>query len=248
MQRSQRVSDDGTVPGYLRTHPVTTERIADAQNKRGAAVRSIRTARNSISCARSCAGGQRRAQDTVTPSRSAERSATPTKPPPAMGWQRAGRARRVWPPPRLVARATGTSSPMVWLRARAPGEQRCRGRGRCSRQACALSDFAGAALCAGRGCRTPAQRAGDRASNAGAQLPGDPRLRALQSRLYAAPQASVCCSTRQASTLRVAGQPARSHRAAAASPRRGRRRLLPARWSTRASRELRAQHSAEGKR
>ncbi|HXM81070.1 MAG TPA: M48 family metalloprotease [Burkholderiales bacterium] len=33
MQRSTRVSDDGTVPGYLRTHPVTTERIADAQNK-----------------------------------------------------------------------------------------------------------------------------------------------------------------------------------------------------------------------
>jgi len=33
MQRSQRVSDDGTLPGYLRTHPVTTERIADAQNK-----------------------------------------------------------------------------------------------------------------------------------------------------------------------------------------------------------------------
>jgi predicted Zn-dependent protease len=33
MQRAQRVADDGTVPGYLRTHPVTTERIADAQNK-----------------------------------------------------------------------------------------------------------------------------------------------------------------------------------------------------------------------
>ena len=33
MQRSQRVADDGTLPGYLRTHPVTTERIADAQNK-----------------------------------------------------------------------------------------------------------------------------------------------------------------------------------------------------------------------
>jgi predicted Zn-dependent protease len=33
MQRSQRVSDDGTVPGYLRTHPITVERIADAQNK-----------------------------------------------------------------------------------------------------------------------------------------------------------------------------------------------------------------------
>lgn len=33
MQRSQRVVDDGTLPGYLRTHPVSTERIADAQNK-----------------------------------------------------------------------------------------------------------------------------------------------------------------------------------------------------------------------
>src|ERR1044071_5979701 len=33
MQRSQRVSDDGTLPGYLRTRPVTTERIADAQNR-----------------------------------------------------------------------------------------------------------------------------------------------------------------------------------------------------------------------
>src|SRR5712691_7112150 len=33
MQRSTRVSDDGSIPGYLRTHPVTTERIADAQNR-----------------------------------------------------------------------------------------------------------------------------------------------------------------------------------------------------------------------
>jgi predicted Zn-dependent protease len=33
MQRSQRVVDDGTLPGYLRTHPISTERIADAQNK-----------------------------------------------------------------------------------------------------------------------------------------------------------------------------------------------------------------------
>jgi predicted Zn-dependent protease len=33
MQRAMRVSDDGTVPGYLRTHPVTIDRIADAQNK-----------------------------------------------------------------------------------------------------------------------------------------------------------------------------------------------------------------------
>ena len=33
MQRGMRVADDGTVPGYLRTHPITTERIADAQNR-----------------------------------------------------------------------------------------------------------------------------------------------------------------------------------------------------------------------
>jgi predicted Zn-dependent protease len=33
MQRGTRLADDGTVPGYLRTHPVTTERIADAQNR-----------------------------------------------------------------------------------------------------------------------------------------------------------------------------------------------------------------------
>jgi beta-barrel assembly-enhancing protease len=33
MQRGSRLADDGTLPGYLRTHPVTTERIADAQNR-----------------------------------------------------------------------------------------------------------------------------------------------------------------------------------------------------------------------
>ncbi len=33
MQRYARVLDSGAVPGYLRSHPVTTERIADAQNR-----------------------------------------------------------------------------------------------------------------------------------------------------------------------------------------------------------------------
>jgi beta-barrel assembly-enhancing protease len=33
MQRGSRLADDGTLPGYLRTHPITTERIADAQNR-----------------------------------------------------------------------------------------------------------------------------------------------------------------------------------------------------------------------
>jgi predicted Zn-dependent protease len=33
MQRSMRVSEDSTVPSYLRSHPVTFERIADAQNR-----------------------------------------------------------------------------------------------------------------------------------------------------------------------------------------------------------------------
>jgi predicted Zn-dependent protease len=36
LQRTTRASDDGSVPGYLRSHPVTTERIADAQNKSAA--------------------------------------------------------------------------------------------------------------------------------------------------------------------------------------------------------------------
>ena len=30
---ASRIADDGSVPGYLRTHPMTTERIADAQNR-----------------------------------------------------------------------------------------------------------------------------------------------------------------------------------------------------------------------
>ncbi|HEV7476685.1 MAG TPA: M48 family metalloprotease [Burkholderiales bacterium] len=33
MQRVARISDDGTMPGYLRTHPLTGDRIADAQNR-----------------------------------------------------------------------------------------------------------------------------------------------------------------------------------------------------------------------
>jgi predicted Zn-dependent protease len=33
MQRGMRLADDGSVPGYFRTHPITTERIADAQNR-----------------------------------------------------------------------------------------------------------------------------------------------------------------------------------------------------------------------
>ena len=33
MQRYSRLGDDGAVPSYLRTHPMTTERIADAQGR-----------------------------------------------------------------------------------------------------------------------------------------------------------------------------------------------------------------------
>jgi predicted Zn-dependent protease len=36
MQRGARAMDDGSMPGYLRTHPITTERIADAQNRAAA--------------------------------------------------------------------------------------------------------------------------------------------------------------------------------------------------------------------
>jgi len=37
MQKGARVGDDGSVPGYLRTHPLTTERIANAQNRAASA-------------------------------------------------------------------------------------------------------------------------------------------------------------------------------------------------------------------
>ncbi|MBI1942429.1 MAG: M48 family metallopeptidase [Betaproteobacteria bacterium] len=36
MQRHARVMDDGTFPGYLRTHPLTTERITDAESRAAA--------------------------------------------------------------------------------------------------------------------------------------------------------------------------------------------------------------------
>ncbi len=36
MQRQARVADDGTLPSYLRTHPMTTERIADAGSRAAA--------------------------------------------------------------------------------------------------------------------------------------------------------------------------------------------------------------------
>lgn len=33
LQRLTRISDDGTAPGYLRSHPLTADRVADAQNR-----------------------------------------------------------------------------------------------------------------------------------------------------------------------------------------------------------------------
>ena len=33
LQRFTRVSDDGSAPGYLRSHPLTADRVADAQNR-----------------------------------------------------------------------------------------------------------------------------------------------------------------------------------------------------------------------
>jgi beta-barrel assembly-enhancing protease len=36
LQRSMRLAEDATMPGWLRDHPMTTERIADAQNKAAA--------------------------------------------------------------------------------------------------------------------------------------------------------------------------------------------------------------------
>ena len=36
LQRATRVSEDSTVPSYMRTHPITTERIVDAENRAAA--------------------------------------------------------------------------------------------------------------------------------------------------------------------------------------------------------------------
>jgi beta-barrel assembly-enhancing protease len=46
MQRFSRLVDSGVVPGYLRSHPVTTERISDAQNRAEGA--SFRQAADSL--------------------------------------------------------------------------------------------------------------------------------------------------------------------------------------------------------
>lgn len=47
LQRSSSLNDLGVVPGYLRTHPVTVERIADAHTRAGTA-RDFKLARESV--------------------------------------------------------------------------------------------------------------------------------------------------------------------------------------------------------
>jgi predicted Zn-dependent protease len=196
LQRSQRVGDDGTVPGYLRTHPVTTERIADAQNRVAALPYKQTPDSVEFHLVRAklrAEGGD--AQDTVTLFQSAVNDRRYANEAAARyglvsALLRARRAKAA-DAEMTKLRATGVSSPMVdALEARV-------------RQA--NNDPAGAekVLAQARG-RYPTSRAllyaqvevlqdasrHDKAiallNDAVRNSPGDPRLRALQSRSYAA--------------------------------------------------------------
>ena len=196
MQRSQRVSDDGTLPGYLRTHPVTTERIADAQNRTAALPYKQHPDSVEFHLIRAklrSEGGD--AQDTVTLfERAVSEKRYANEAAARYGLVSALlRARRAQAASAEMAklRATGASSPMVdALEARV-------------RQA--NNDVAGAEkVLAQARSRYPASRPllyaqvavqqdASRHEQAIAALnqavrdsPGDPRLRALQSRSYAA--------------------------------------------------------------
>jgi len=196
MQRSQRVSDDGTMPGYLRTHPVTTERIADAQNR----VAALPYKQTPDSVEFHLVGAKLRAeggdaQDTVT---LFERAVNEKRYANEAG-ARYGlvsallRARRAKAADAEMAklRAVGVSSPMVdALEARVrQANNDLAGAEKVLTQARARYPTSRALLYAQAGVLQDASRH-DQAiallNEAVRNSPGDPRLRALQSRSYAA--------------------------------------------------------------
>jgi beta-barrel assembly-enhancing protease len=196
MQRSQRVSDDGTVPGYLRTHPVTTERIADAQNRVAALPYKQTPDSVEFHLVRAklrAEGGD--AQDTVT---LFERAVNEKRYANEAG-ARYGlvsallRARRAKAADAEMAklRAVGVSSPMVEaLEARVrQANNDLAGAEKVLAQARARYPTSRALLYAQVGVLQDASR-NDQAiallNEAVRNSPGDARLRALQSRSYAA--------------------------------------------------------------
>jgi predicted Zn-dependent protease len=196
MQRSQRVSDDGTLPGYLRTHPVTTERIADAQN-RVSALPYKQTPDSAefhlIRAKLRAEGGD--AQDTVTlferavnEKRYANEAAARYGLVSALLRARRAKAADV---EMAKLRATGVSSPMIdALEARVrQANNDVAGAEKVLAQARTRYPTSRALLYAQVGVLQDASR-NDRAiallNDAVRNAPGDPRLRALQSRSYAA--------------------------------------------------------------
>jgi len=196
MQRSQRVSDDGTLPGYLRTHPVTTERIADAQN-RVSALPYKQTPDSAefhlIRAKLRAEGGD--AQDTVTlferavnEKRYANEAAARYGLVSALLRARRAKAADV---EMAKLRATAVSSPMIdALEARVrQANNDVAGAEKVLAQARTRYPTSRALLYAQVGVLQDASR-NDRAiallNDAVRNAPGDPRLRALQSRSYAA--------------------------------------------------------------
>ena len=196
MQRSQRVSDDGTLPGYLRTHPVTTERIADAQNRVSALPYKQTPDSAEFHLVRAklrAEGGD--AQDTVTlferavnEKRYANEAAARYGLVSALLRARRAKAADV---EMAKLRATAVSSPMIdALEARVrQANNDVAGAEKVLAQARTRYPTSRALLYAQVGVLQDASR-NDRAiallNDAVRNSPGDPRLRALQSRSYAA--------------------------------------------------------------
>jgi len=196
MQRSQRVSDDGTLPGYLRTHPVTTERIADAQNRVSALPYKQTPDSAEFHLVRAklrAEGGD--AQDTVTlferavnEKRYANEAAARYGLVSALLRARRAKAADV---EMAKLRATAVSSPMIdALEARVrQANNDVAGAEKVLAQARTRYPTSRALLYAQVGVLQDASR-NDRAiallNDAVRNAPGDPRLRALQSRSYAA--------------------------------------------------------------
>ena len=249
MQRGSRLADDGSVPGYLRTHPVTTERIADAQNRAAslpykqhldspefqlvrAKLRAEQgDARDDASSyfqtrgARQALRQRGRRRATGWPPRCCARSA-PRRPTPR------------WP--RL--RAAGGAGPMVESsrRAREAGPRRPRRRGRAARRgARALPELAPAALRARRGAAggRPTAEAGTLLTDAVRLHPRDPRLHAAAGEdLRRARQARARSTSRRPRSTRCTA--ACRPRSSSCSSRAARATATStsSRWSTRGSR------------
>ena len=196
MQRSQRVSDDGTVPGYLRTHPVTTERIADAQNRVAALPYKQTPDSVEFHLVRAklrAEGGD--AQDTVTHfERAVNEKRYANEAAARYGLVSALlRARRAKAADAEMTklRATAVSSPMIdALEARVrQANNDVAGAEKVLAQARARYPISRALLYAQVGVLQDASR-NEQAiallNEAVRNSPGDPRLRALQSRSYAA--------------------------------------------------------------